>query len=182
MAEDNIKIGNSYRIQCYKHNGKIVRSSDETIILDVTDDYIVCANNMVEIKESDGRNYTTKEMAIMFFYKHHWFNVIAQLKSFGLFYYCNIASPYVIDEGIIKYIDYDLDLRVYPDGGYRILDKNEYKYHKKLMNYPETIDTIIKKELNYLINMKKQNQGHFDKKVIDYYFQKYQEIVNKSEK
>ena len=113
----------------------------------------------------------------MFFYKNNWFNIIAQLKSFGLFYYCNIASPYLIDEDVIKYIDYDLDLRVFPDGGYRILDKNEYKYHSKIMDYPKEIDAIVKKELNLLINMKKQNIGPFDSELIKFYYDKYQKIV-----
>ena len=76
----------------------------------------------------------------MFFYKKRWFNIIAQLKPNGIFYYCNIASPYVIDEGILKYIDYDLDLRVFNDGAFKILDRNEYKdlYNKinvKFDNY-----------------------------------------------
>lgn len=52
------------------------------------------------------------------------------VKANGIFYYCNIASPYVIDEGILKYIDYDLDLRVFNDGAFKILDRNEYNYHK----------------------------------------------------
>ena len=39
-----------------------------------------------------------------------------------------------------------LDLRVYPDGGYKILDTNEYNYHKKKMKYPDTIDKIVKKK------------------------------------
>ena len=50
------------------------------------------------------------------------------------------------------------------------------------MNYPEDIDFILKKELNYLINMKKNNQGHFNKDLIKYYYDKYQEIVNGIEK
>lgn len=172
-----MKIGDNYKIHCYKHNGKIRRASENTIVLDIKDDYIVCANNMVKVYESDGRNYTTKELAIMFFYKNNWFNIIAQLKSFGLFYYCNIASPYLIDEDVIKYIDYDLDLRVFPDGGYRVLDKNEYKYHQNIMGYPKEIDTIVKKELNLLIEMKKKNIGPFDSNLIKYYYDKYQKTV-----
>ena len=44
-----------------------------------------------------------------------------------------MASPYIIDENVIKYIDYDLDLRVFPDGGYKILDYNEYKYGVRMV-------------------------------------------------
>ncbi len=164
-----MKIGEKYKIHCYKHNGKINQASEEAVVVDITDDYIVCVNNKVKITERDGRSYYTKEPAIIFFYKQRWFNIIAQMKSFGLFYYCNIGTPFTIDENVIKYIDYDLDLRVFPDGGYRILDNNEYKYHKRIMKYPDSIDYIVKKELGKLIEMKKNNQEAFDKSVIEYY-------------
>lgn len=164
-----MKLNEKYEVHCYKHNGKINQSSDGAIVVDITDDYIVCINNKVKITERDGREYYTREPAILFFYKKRWFNIIAQMKSFGLFYYCNIGSPFLVDENVIKYIDYDLDLRVFPDGGYRILDNNEYKYHRKIMKYPPEIDFIVKKELSSLIEMKKNNKGPFDKKVIDYY-------------
>ena len=47
--------------------------------------------------------------------KDRWFNIIGQLKDYGIYFYCNIATPYIIDEKVIKYIDYDLDLRVFPN-------------------------------------------------------------------
>ena len=171
-----MKIGDKYKIHCYKHNGKIYQASEEAIILDIFDDYIVCGNNMVTVTETDGRSYKTKELAIIYFYKNSWFNIIAQLKKYGLFYYCNIATPYVIDGNVIKYIDYDLDLRVFPDGGYKILDNNEYKFHKKIMNYPEEIDLIVKNELSQLIKMKKNNAGPFNKDNVEYYHNKYNNL------
>lgn len=176
---NEIKVGDRLTINCYKHNGKIHRSWDEATILDVTDDCLVCANNKTKVVENDGRSYYTNEPAILFFYKTHWFNIIAQLKSHGLFYYCNIATPYIIDENIIKYIDYDLDLRVFPDGGFRVLDRNEYKYHKKIMHYSDDLDLVLRSELSNLIDMKRKNKGPFNKKTIDKYYQKYQELQKK---
>ena len=171
-----MQVGDKYKIHCYKHNGKINQASEEAVVLDVFDDYFVCGNNRVTVTETDGRTYKTKELAIIFFYKDNWYNIIAQLKKFGLFYYCNIATPYAIDENIIKYIDYDLDLRVFPDGGYKVLDKNEYNYHKKKMNYPKEIDFIVNKELSKLIEMKNNNEGPFNKEVIQMYHEKYNNL------
>ncbi len=174
--KDNIKVGQKMQIHCYKHNGHLHQLCDEAVVLDVKNDYIVVANYKARLTESDGRSYHAKEPAILFFYKKHWFNIIGQLKEFGLFYYCNIATPYLIDDNIIKYIDYDLDLRVFPDGGFKILDYNEYNYHKKLMNYPKEIQLIIKNELSNLIEMKRRNEGPFAPNVIDEYYKKYQEL------
>ena len=46
------------------------------------------------------------------------------------------------------------------------------------MNYPSEIDVIVKKELNKLIEMKKNNEGPFNKEVIEKYHNKYNELKN----
>ena len=146
-------------------------------MLEVNDDFIVLGNENVLVTKQDGRTWHTKEPAIMFFYKKRWFNIIAQLKSNGIFYYCNIASPYVIDCDVLKYIDYDLDLRVFNDGAFKILDRNEYNYHKKLMKYPREVNYIIKEELSSLIEMKKAGEFPFDTHVIEYYYNIFRKIT-----
>ena len=159
---DNIKVGDKLKIFCYKHDGSLEHTSDEAVVLENREDMLICGNGRTKITEKDGRSHLTNEPAVLFFYKDRWFNVIGQLKKNGLYYYCNLASPYVIEDNIIKYIDYDLDLRVFPDGGFRVLDRNEYNYHKKIMKYPEEIDKIIKEELTSLIEAKRSNMGPFD--------------------
>ena len=172
-----MKVGDKLTIHCYKHNGKIDRISGEAIVLDETDEYLVCANNKVKLIENDGRSHRTKEIAILFFYKKEWYNILAQLKKYGLFYYCNIASPYIIDGNIIKYIDYDLDLRVFPNGSFKILDRMEYRYHKKQMHYSSRLDFILKYELGNLIEMVRAKEDPFNKKTIEAYHQKYIKLV-----
>ena len=171
-----LNVGDVIKIHCYKHNGLIYKTWEKAIVLDIKEDFIVLGNNNVLVTKKDGRSWHTKEPAIMFFYNNRWFNIIAQLKSNGLFYYCNIASPFVIDNGVIKYIDYDLDLRVFPDGAFRVLDRNEYNYHKKLMKYPFEINEIIKYELTSLIQMKRDLVDPFNKDIIDYYYKMFKKI------
>ncbi len=175
---DNLKIGDTLVIHCYKHNGVIYESSKLAYVIDIKDDYIVLGDENVLITKKDGRTWHTKGSAIMFFYKKRWFNIIAQLKEDGIFYYCNIASPFVIDDNALKYIDYDLDLRVFNDGAFKILDRNEYNYHKKLMNYPKEINYIIKEELSALIEMKKASEFPFNKQTIYDYYEKFQKVKN----
>lgn len=174
---ENLKKGEILNIHSYKHNGKIHRSWDEALFIEENNGYAVFGNYKTLVTEADGRVWKTKEPAIMYFSKDNWFNIIGQLKDNGIYYYCNIASPYVIEERTIKYIDYDLDLRVYPDGGYKILDHNEYNYHKKKMKYPEAIDKIVNKEMVKLIQMKKNKEGPFDKNNIIKYKNIYENII-----
>lgn len=174
-----VKSGDELQIQCYKHNGKINCNWHEAVIIDVKNDYIVCANSKSLVTEADGSVWKTKEPAIMYFFKDHWFNVIAQLKKTGISYYCNIATPYIIEDDTIKYIDYDLDLRIFPNGSYKILDRNEYKYHKKIMGYSEELDMAVKNGLDDLINFYKKDKEIFDTNNNLKYREKYLKLKNK---
>ena len=175
MNNEELEIGKRYQIHSYKHNHKIHRSWDEAVLLEINDDYLVFGNNRTKVIESDGRTWHTKEPAVLYFFKNSWFNIIGQLKENGIYYYCNIASPYIIEEGTIKYIDYDLDLRVFPDGSFKVLDRGEYKYHKSLMNYSDTLDMILKSELTTLIEMVRKKDLAFKHSEIEKYNKKYNE-------
>lgn len=171
-----ICVGDKFKIQCYKHNGSVHRYWEEATIIDIQKDYIVCANNHTLVIESDGSTRTTREPAIMYFFKNKWYNIIAQFKKDGLSYYCNIASPYIIEDGTIKYIDYDLDLRIYPSGEYKILDRMEYNYHKKIMHYSDELDIAIKNGLDELIKLYKSGSKLFDSEYNIMYYDEYSKL------
>ena len=177
MDIDDIKVGDKLQIHCYKHDGSLHRKWEEAIVLDIFPDYMVFGNNRTTVIDSDGKIWKTREPAVMFFFKDRWFNIIGQLKDYGIYFYCNIATPALIDNKIIKYIDYDLDLRVFPNGSFKILDRMEYKYHKKQMHYSNRLDFILRYELGNLIDMVRLKQGPFIKSEIEKYYQIYNKLV-----
>ena len=159
---EKLQTGDRLQIQCYKHNGKIHRCWDEAVILDIKKDYIVFGNEKTLVTEAQGNTWRTKEPAVMYFFKNKWYNIIVQLKKTGITYYCNIATPFIIEEGTIKYIDYDLDLRIFPNGSFKILDKEEYKKKKKKMHYSPNLDMVIKNSLSELITSYQNHAIMFD--------------------
>ncbi len=96
------KVGERLIIHSYKHDGSIHRAWDEAVLLDDCKDYLVFGNDKTKVTESDGRTWRTREPAILFFFKHKWYNIIGQHKRTGIYYYCNIASPFVIEENTVK--------------------------------------------------------------------------------
>ena len=170
---NKIEIGAKYVIHCYKHNGHIHKIWEEAVLLDVKDNCLVFGNDRTRVIESDGRTWKTREPAIMYFFKDQWFNVIGQYKKEGIQFYCNIASPSIIDENAIKYIDYDLDLRVFPDGSFKVLDRGEYNYHKQQMNYSKELDQIIRGELTNIIDLVREKKWPFEHKDVIRYHEIY---------
>ena len=169
----NLEIGDSVFIQSYKHNGKLHRTWSKGTVIDFLDDAYVVVTYKTWVVESDGRKWLANEPCVCFFYKNFWFNVLSMARVDGIHYYCNIASPSIYDGEAIKNIDYDLDVKVLPDGSVNILDEKEYEYHSSLMNYPESIKKIIKNDLDYLLKMIEKKEGPFDSALINDYIIKY---------
>ena len=177
----DIEVGDKLEIHCYKHNGHLHRQWDEAVLLEKNKDYMVFGNNRTTVVDSYGQVWNTKEPAILFFFNNRWFNIIGQLKDYGIYFYCNIATPFLIDENVIKYIDYDLDLRVFPNGSFKVLDRMEYKFHKRQMHYSNRLDFILRYELGNLIELVRNKDFPFDKNTIERYYQKYLSLTKDNE-
>ena len=176
---EKFKKGDRFQIQCYKHDGKVHRSWDEAVLLDIKEDYMVFGNERTMVIEAHGNTWRTKEPAILYFFKDRWYNIIVQLKKDGVTYYCNIASPYIIEDGVIKYIDYDLDLRIFPNGSFKILDRQEYKFHKKKMNYSTELDIAVRSALSELITSYQNGASMFDLNINLKYEEEYKRLRKK---
>ncbi|MDL2212029.1 DUF402 domain-containing protein [Erysipelotrichaceae bacterium OttesenSCG-928-M19] len=147
-----LKLGQKVEIHSYKHNGKIHRVWKYGYVVDIKDDCLVVINNKTRVIESSGRCWYTKEPAVCFFFTKKWYNIISMIRDNGIHYYCNIASPFLWDDEAIKYIDYDLDLKVFPNDSMKILDEVEYSNHAKAMHYSKEIDYIVHDQLEKLQN------------------------------
>lgn len=175
---EEFKIGSHYLIHCYKHNKQLYKVYEEAVLLDVKDNCFIFGNDRTKVYESDGRSWRTREPAIMYFFTDKWYNVIGQYKKDGIQYYCNMASPFLIDGNAIKFIDYDLDLRVFSDGSFKILDRGEYNFHKHQMHYPQDIDKIVKDELSNLIDISRNKEWPFIHDDIKKYYDIYENLIH----
>ena len=164
-----IGVGRWIRVQSFKHDSKLHRTWDHAMVLEETEDYIVVASKTNRVIESDGRIWYTKEPAVSIFFFKEWFNIIAMIRGNEVYYYCNIASPSLIDNNIVKYIDYDLDLKLLPDQQIIGLDEKEYEYHKRKYQYSADLDIICRhsyKKTRTL--MEKKIFPFVDEKILNY--------------
>lgn len=169
----SLEIGKKIVVQSYKHDETLHRIWEEATVLEDNDDYIIVANKKTKVVEANGRFWHTKEPSVTYFYKHHWFNVIGIIKDDGVSYYCNISSPILSDEEALKYIDYDLDIKVLPDYSYHLLDQNEYKKHKSSMAYSQKLSSIIESEFKILESMVKKRLDPFHPELILKWYHTY---------
>jgi uncharacterized protein len=130
----------------------------------------VFVNCQTRIRESDGREWTSRIPGVSFFLPGKWYNIVALLEEEGIRYYCNVASPFYQSGNVLTYIDYDLDVIMNQRGDIHILDEDEYNKHRKLYHYSQAVEEKVKLGLGELLELVKQRQDPFDDhSVLEYY-------------
>ncbi|QIL50999.1 DUF402 domain-containing protein [Weissella coleopterorum] len=172
--------GDYITIKSYKHDGSLHRTWRETMILKTSENEIIGINDHTVVIEDDGRRWVTREPAIVYFHRKYWFNIIAMIRDNGISYYCNLASPFVLDKEALKYIDYDLDVKVYPDGEKRLLDADEYQAHREKWQYSDEVDFVLSEHVKILVDWINQREGPFSEGYVDLWYRRYQEIKNRA--
>ena len=172
-------FGHWLAIQCYKHDGSLHRCWDRGLVLANNDDFIVIATKKAKVVEYNGRRWFTKEPAVTIFSKKEWWNVICMLKEDGICYYCNIASPALINSRMIKYIDYDLDAKLFPSGDIKILDEKEYLRHKETYKYTDELDQVLRYSIKSVVKKMEEKTFPFEDDRIRAYNDKFLHQLNK---
>lgn len=171
-------IGSWLKIQSYKHDGSLHRSWERNYVLDDNQDFFITASKKTKVIEATGRRWFSSEPAICFFSKHEWFNVIAMLKKEGIVFYVNIASPTLFDQGILKYIDYDLDYKLFPDGYIATLDESEYEKHKSLFSYSQSLQKVLTMTAKRIHVLLEQKGYPFDISQVQEWYKKFSKKVS----
>ena len=85
----------------------------------------------------------------------------------------NLFSKYLILQGkkAVKHII--KRTAIFPNKEYKILDKMEYNYHKKIMHYSDDLDFVINNALKQLIEYYQKNYFPFHNEQNLKYYEQY---------
>ncbi len=161
-------------VQSYKHDGSLHRMWERNYLVEDNDEFFIVASKKTKVIEENGRRWWTKEPSVTFYSKTYWWNTIAMFKEEGISFYTNIASPSIMHKGIIKYIDYDLDIKKFPSGDILLLDEKEYVAHIKKYGYSEDLITVLIDQTKKVLNQMKKGLPPFS----DEYVRKYYSIFS----
>ncbi|SEN73309.1 DUF402 domain-containing protein [Lihuaxuella thermophila] len=172
-----LQSGEIVRIESYKHGKKIHRIWKESVILKHGEPLIL-ANYNAQVVERDGKEWIFPGLSIVHFSSQQWFHTVLlydeqfRLKN----YYCNIASPYQFVDGrpkTLTYIDYDLDLIVEPDLGYRWVDEDEFRENSVRYRYPAGVIEQVKLARRQLVEAIHQREEPFTRDFAQTWYHQY---------
>jgi protein associated with RNAse G/E len=167
-----------FMIKSLKHDGRLHRMWHENWRVPASllhpdhsgEALMVFINAQTRIQEADGKEWISRIPAVSFFIPNCWYNIVALIEESGIQYYCNLASPPDVLGHVITYIDYDLDVMLYPNGTTELLDEDEYEQHKQKYHYSPEVEAKVDEGLKLLLKRIEQGAVPFrDELVLHYY-------------
>lgn len=99
-----------------------------------------------------------------FYWLDRYYNVFRFHEPDGVFrnFYCNINLPPVFENGVLDYVDLEIDVIVYKDFSYKILDEDEFLENSKIYNYSDELISKTRETLEEILNLIKIREFPFD--------------------
>ncbi len=86
-------------------------------------------------------SWITEHDILATFFPDRWYNCYRVFRPEGslAFVYCHVATPARIANGLISWVDLDLDVLVQPDGPFQLLDEGEFAANSRQWGYPPDV-------------------------------------------
>ena len=108
--------------ETWRYQGKILKTSENSLLLEAFFNREDLPFHGITLREND--------RFIERYYLNRWYNIFEihdrtddRIKG----WYCNITKPAKFTPDSVAYVDLALDVLVYPDGSYLILDQDEFE-------------------------------------------------------
>ena len=102
---------------------------------------------------TSGQQFTITHPADLIFWRDRWYNVYVNYTDDGELshFYCNVGLPPEVSGHMLRFVDLDLDVRIYPDGRYDVLDEDEFTEHAALFGYPPDTQRAARQAVSDII-------------------------------
>lgn len=108
-----------------------------------------------EIKHSHLGVIKRGTLSYEFYWLNRWYNVFRFDEPDGGLrnFYCNLSMPPIFKNDVLDYVDLDVDVLIWQDFSYQILDLEEFEENSAKFNYPKKVHDKADKSLIRLIKM-----------------------------
>lgn len=126
---------------------ELIEQNDPLIILVGKFDHDVSHPGLGAIK----RGTTSYE----YFWLDRWYNIFRFHEPDGSLrnYYCNVAMPPTFKDGVLDYVDLDIDILVWPDRNYEVVDCDEFERNALKYGYPNEIRQKAETSVGEMLQM-----------------------------
>lgn len=90
-----------------------------------------------------------------YYWLDRWYSIFRFHEPSGTLrnFYCNLNMPPVLRDGVLDYVDLDIDIVVWPDLSHKVLDREDYEQNARLLGYSEEVKEKVESTLKELLEL-----------------------------
>jgi protein associated with RNAse G/E len=132
-------------VKTYKYDGRQHRSWQAEVLEQRGDLLVLLGVFNERIEHSQLGVIEPGTLSYEYYWLDRWYNVFRFHEPDGALrnYYCNINMPPKFEDGVLSYVDLDIDIYVSPELEVSVWDTDEFEEHSVRYSYPtELIDRV----------------------------------------
>lgn len=133
--------GRQITVNSRKYDGRIRRTWTGGLISESDSHLVLVGTFDRDVQHTDLGLIRNGTVSFEHFWLKRWYNVFRFHEPDGTLksYYCNIAMPPDFDGQVLDYVDLDIDVVVWPDKRYEILDLDDFERNTAKFGYPDDV-------------------------------------------
>ena len=154
----------SITVRTFKYDGQEHRSWRAQLIERVGSLLILKARFEDEIRHPLLGTIAAGTLSLEYYWLDRWYNVFRFMNPEGTLqnFYCNVNVEPVLHQGVLSYIDLDMDILVAPDLSFTILDVDEFTANIERYRYSPRVQAQAHMALDELVTLIESRQFPFD--------------------
>ena len=157
----NLVPGTPFTVNSRKYDGSVRRSWNCELVSSTGDAIDLVGRFEIAVDHPELGRIEEGTVSRERFYLNRWYNYFRFEHRDGTLrnYYINICMPPKIGDGVLDYVDLDIDLIVWPHGEWKTLDREEFEMNAKFYGYPDNVRLSAMTALEQVIDLISKNSG-----------------------
>lgn len=155
-----IESRSSLTIVASKYDGRFRFSMDVDLLYSSSSLLLACGRPGRVIRRADASR-ESPSWSLEYLPLDRPYNIVSFFTPEGTIqqHFCNVLTSARLTDGVLSYVDLDLDVIVLPDGTYRVEDNEEFERNARVLCYPPRIVSLAEAAVRDLVRMVEE-RGH----------------------
>lgn len=142
-------------VKARKYDGRVSKSWRAELLESSADHILLGGVFDVDVDHSHLGHLKKGTISYEYYWQDRWYSIFRFHEPEGSLrnYYCNINMPPEFSNGVLDYVDLDIDIVVWGDGRVVTLDEDEFTANAALFQYPESVLENAARALDELRSM-----------------------------
>ena len=148
-------IGSEITVNSRKYDGRVRRSWTGGLVSQSEELLVLVGRFDSDVEHTDLGLIKKGTVSFEHFWPCRWYNIFRFHEPDGSLkaYYCNVAMPPVVENRVIDFVDLDIDVVVWPDMKYDVLDRDDFERNSVKYGYPDDIRDKVEESLNEIVDL-----------------------------